>query len=83
MKKILIPVLIMIVALGIGIGFGLSSSPKNEVELEYIEGLNGQREYYELETEEVNGVVAGSEIDTTNAPQYILDENGDYIEFCD
>jgi hypothetical protein len=63
------------------------------VDLEIIEGLNGQREYYLPETNNEYSVfnsqtlsasdieLTGEEIDTLNAPSYLLDADGKYIEF--
>ena len=61
-------------------------------DLEIIEGLNEQREYYLPETQTTDtwqGVNAstyetlGTELDKTKAPSYVLDVNGEYIPFSD
>lgn len=59
------------------------------VDLQVIEGLNGQREYYlpQEQSTMFQGVSAYSvellnnELDTTLAPTYVLDENDNYVEF--
>jgi len=60
------------------------------VNIEVIEGLNGQREYYIPSTSTVSkfvGVSAsdveplGDALDKTKAPDYVLDINEEYISF--
>ena len=49
--------------------------------LQYIEGMNGQREYY-IPTA-LSLELLGEELDKSKAPSYVLDENEDYIPFDD
>ena len=64
------------------------------IDLQFIEGLNGEREYYlpdnyTIQNTIYQGVSAteyetlGSELDKSKAPSYVLDINGDYIPFID
>ena len=64
------------------------------IDLEFIEGLNGQREYYLPQTNETsmfnfqsvsaNEVeLLGTELDKSKAPSYVLDINEEYIAFKD
>jgi hypothetical protein len=63
------------------------------VDIEVIEGLNGQKEYYIPDAKHsifnVSSVGAsdiellGTELDKASAPSYVLDENGDYVPFDD
>ena len=64
------------------------------INLEVIEGLNGQREYYipnsnDDEESLYQGVSAveyetlGTELDKANSPSYVLDINEEYIPFID
>jgi hypothetical protein len=65
------------------------------IDLEVIEGLNGQKEYYLPKDDSEFSVfnnqilsasefeILGEELDKTKAPSYVLDENGEYIPFSE
>lgn len=62
------------------------------VDLEVIEGLNGQKEYYLPKTSSIFNTTSvsagdiellGGELDKTKAPSYVLDANGNYVSFDD
>lgn len=53
--------------------------------LQYIEGLNGQREYYSTTALAYEPILysIGETIDTSIAPSYVLDDSGNYVTFED
>lgn len=48
-------------------------------EMEFIEGINGQREYYTPTALSIQ--LLGEELDKTKAPSYVLDNEENYINF--
>lgn len=63
------------------------------IDIQIIEGLNGEREYYLPDNYTIKDTVwqgvnastietLGTELDKNNAPSYVLDENEEYIPFA-
>ncbi len=56
------------------------------IDLEIIEGLNGQREYFVPQATGLSAMayeVLGAELNTKDAPSYVLNDKSEYIPFYD